>query len=403
MALRGAYFDPNIDPRLLRALEETGRGYKKHRVELFSGRAPRPKNPGSYHPQGKAVDVNLYDPESNKVLENFQDPASAQAYQAYANEVYKWAQQNDPELAKQLRWGGYFGGGDYARDWMHFDVDTKGIGTAGGNWEQGFDPDYVKQAGLSSAGGLAQMDAEMAAAGYTPEQRRNAIAAIESRGSGDYGAIGAEADPAGHKAYGRYQVMDYNIDPWSQQYLKRAGVTPEAFLKDPALQDQLFDAVYGDYVSKYGERGAASKWFTGSEKEPATSDVHGKLTGKSYADMYMEQLGRAPNQDPADPYASPSEGGSKFGGTGLGQPTTAVAETAPVAKKKKKSWQEKFTEGLGDFTAAGPAPTGITDLPRAALAQNTPTTVGDAGQEAELRRQNLAQIMARLNSGKLWG
>src|SRR6188768_1880976 len=213
---RGAYFDPNIDPRLLKALETVGAGYKKNKVELFSGRAARPKNPSSYHPRGGAVDVNLYD-DDGKVLNNFQDPSSAQAYQAYANEVYKWAQANDPSLAKDLRWGGYFGGGEWSRDWMHF--DTGGAArTAGGNWQEGFDPAYMKEAGLASSGGLGEMAQSMIAEGYTMSQVRDAIAAIESKGSGDYNAVGVDTGKGDH-ALGRYQVMGSNVAPWAKQYL----------------------------------------------------------------------------------------------------------------------------------------------------------------------------------------
>ena len=63
----------------------------------------------------------------------------------------------------------------------------------------------------------AQLDAEMKAAGYTPEQRRDAIASIESKGAGDYGALGAwtgDPEEGRDRAYGRYQVMGSNIGPW---------------------------------------------------------------------------------------------------------------------------------------------------------------------------------------------
>jgi len=42
----------------------------------------------------------------------------------------------------------------------------------------------------------------------------------------------------------------------------------------------------------------------------------------------------------------------------------------------------------------------VPELPKAALFQGQPTTVGDP-QEVDLRRKKLAEIMARLNTGKL--
>lgn len=400
---RGAYFDPNVDPRLLKALETVGQDYGPYKVELFSGRSARPKNPSSYHPHGGAVDVNLIDQKTGRALPNIHDPASAAAYQAYANEVMKWAQQNDPQLAEQLRWGGYFKEGTWDRDWMHFDVGGA-QNTKGGNWQTGFDPEYMKTAGLQNAGGLGEAAAQMQAAGYSTQQILDALASIESQGSGDYNAVGAEADPAGHRARGRYQIMDYNIGPWAEQYLQRKGVTVEQFMADPKLQDELAGAVMSDYRKQYGDRGAFSKWFTGSEKEPDRSDVHGKLTGKTYADTAMEQLGRTagtPQATAVTNYNSPSEGGSRFGGSGLGTPTATTPE------KKKWEWKDFGKDFASAFAAGGgvggggQTATGITDTPRAVLAQAPPTTVG-ADAMGEDPRAKLAMMMARLNSGKLW-
>jgi hypothetical protein len=311
---------------------------------------------------------------------------------------------------KEIQWGGYFQGGGWPQDYMHF--QRGGTPPAGGSWAEGFHPDVMAKLGLKESGGLGAVAQQMQQQGYSQEEILNALASIESRGSGDYAAVGAEADPAGHRARGRYQVMDYNVGPWAEQYLGMKGVTPEQFQKDPALQDKLTGAVMSDYIKKYGERGAFSKWFTGSENEPNVSDVHGKLTGKTYADMAMEQLMRGNNKAPTVGSAtgdSPGEvGGARFGGTGLGSP----AEPQVAAADAKDSWWKKFgknlgkslTEGGGMAAAGGPVPTGITDTPRAALASTAGVTYGDAGsQEADIRRQNLAQIMARLNSQKLWG
>jgi uncharacterized protein (TIGR02594 family) len=247
----------------------------------------------------------------------------------------------------------------------------------------------------------AQMDAEMKAAGYTPEQRRNAIAAIESAGSGDYSAMGPTTK-AGDRAYGRYQVMGRNVGPWAEQYLKKAGVTADQFLKDPALQDQLFDAVYGDYVAKHGERGAASMWFTGRPDEPNVTDVNGKLTGKTYADMYMEQLGRSPttvrhppNATVGAPDAAPADAG--------GNPYLDALKNKPE-EKKKNAW-EMFGEGIGDAAGAmAKAGQGfgynITPQPGPARVSVAPVPSTDP-QAAEIRRQQLAYAMQRLNSGGL--
>ena len=94
-----------------------------------------------------------------------------------------------------------------------------------------------------------------------PELRqrfRDAIASIES--SGNYGALGPETN--GSRAYGRYQVMGYNVGPWTKQALGRE-LTPQEFLASPEAQDAVFDHVFGGYVQRFGPSGAAQAWFAG--------------------------------------------------------------------------------------------------------------------------------------------
>ncbi|WP_216330662.1 hypothetical protein [Rhizobium sp. X9] len=90
---------------------------------------------------------------------------------------------------------------------------------------------------------------------------RDAIASIESKGSGDYSAVGPTHPKMG-RALGRYQIMEANIGPWSQAALGRA-VTPEEFMANPQLQDAVFDHQFGQYVQKYGPEGAAQAWLGG--------------------------------------------------------------------------------------------------------------------------------------------
>src|SRR5690606_34880379 len=84
---------------------------------------------------------------------------------------------------------------------------------------------------------------------------RDAIASIESAGSGDYAAVGPTHPRLG-RALGRYQVMEANIGPWSRDALGRE-VTADEFLSSPEIQDAIFDHQFGSYVSRYGPEGAA--------------------------------------------------------------------------------------------------------------------------------------------------
>jgi hypothetical protein len=231
----------------------------------------------------------------------------------------------------------------------------------------------------------------MQAAGYSPEQIRNALASIESAGSGDYKALGPWTDESmadRDRAYGRYQVMGKNIGPWGEQYLKQSGITPEMFMADPALQDKMVDAVMGDYVKQHGYRGASSKWFTGSPNEPDRSDTFGKYTGKSYADRFMAAL-----EQNAD---SPSEsGGRRFGGTGLGTPAPAT----PASKSRDFDWA---AAGKSIDTSIGggqsPMPYQTQPAPKAAVAA-APAAPMVNPEMQQMQRERLAQALAMLQGG----
>ena len=90
---------------------------------------------------------------------------------------------------------------------------------------------------------------------------RDAVASIESAGSGDYQAIGPTHRKMG-RALGRYQVMEANLPQWSREALRRE-VSADEFLASPEIQDAIFDHKFGGYVENFGEEGAAQAWFAG--------------------------------------------------------------------------------------------------------------------------------------------
>lgn len=120
---------------------------------------------------------------------------------------------------------------------------------------------------------------------------RNAIASIESQGSGDYKAMGP-VTRTGDRAYGRYQVMGANIGPWTRQALGRE-MTPQEFLANPQAQDAVFDHIFGGYVQQYGSpEEAASMWFTGRPLAEGANrrDVNG-MTGSRYVAKFTAARG----------------------------------------------------------------------------------------------------------------
>lgn len=119
---------------------------------------------------------------------------------------------------------------------------------------------------------------------------RDAIASIESKGSGNYRAVGPTHDKLG-RALGRYQIMEANIGPWSQAALGQA-ITPDEFMANPELQDKIFDHRFGQYVEKYGPEGAAQAWLGGEGGVGKTGrkDSLGTSIG-SYGKRFMSALG----------------------------------------------------------------------------------------------------------------
>jgi hypothetical protein len=112
------------------------------------------------------------------------------------------------------------------------------------------------------------------------------IANIESKGSGDYKAMGPVTEK-GNRAYGRYQVMDFNIPTWTKEVLGRS-LTPQEFLNSPEAQDAVAQAKLQEAYDKYGSwEDSASVWFSGRPLSGNTSkDVLGTST-PAYVQKFM--------------------------------------------------------------------------------------------------------------------
>lgn len=125
------------------------------------------------------------------------------------------------------------------------------------------------------------------------QQYRDAIASIESAGSGDYAAVGP-TNPRLGRALGRYQIMEANIGPWSRQVLGYE-VSPDQFMANPQIQDAIFDGIFGGYVQRFGPEGAAQAWFAGpgGVGKVNRQDVLGTNVGQ-YGQKFLKALGQAP-------------------------------------------------------------------------------------------------------------
>jgi hypothetical protein len=117
----------------------------------------------------------------------------------------------------------------------------------------------------------------------------SAISGIES--SGRYNLVGPD-NGKGNKPYGKYQVMDFNVGPWTKEALGRE-MTPQDFLNDRDAQDAVFRHQFGKNVDKYGTpQEAASVWFSGRPMAQAGNarDVLG-TTVPAYVAKFNRGLG----------------------------------------------------------------------------------------------------------------
>src|SRR5262245_7437328 len=126
---------------------------------------------------------------------------------------------------------------------------------------------------------------------------RRATDAVENAGTANYSLLGPKTR-TGEQALGRYQVMPSSLADWGPKIFGRT-VTPDEFLKDPKLQDQLYDAKMGEYVQRYGPVGAARAWFAGpgGMNNPNASD------GYHTVDWYARNFSNA--LDAQQPQAQP--------------------------------------------------------------------------------------------------
>lgn len=242
-------------------------------------------------------------------------------------------------------------------------------------------PEVSGEMALSAPGGMN---------GY-----RDAIAGIESAGSGDYNAIGPTNAKLG-RALGRYQIMESNIGPWSQEALGRA-VTAEEFMKNPHIQDAIFDHRFGSYVNKYGPEGAAQAWFAGPGGVGKTGrrDVLGTTVG-DYGKRFMNAVGGAPQaieaQAPGSGYVDPMVSAPNYNPAASGAPQISQQQFDERFGGQPQGAQTAMAPPLPAGREVGPAP-GM-NMPQPQMQpqqpdqppQNVPATFGgmDMKQFAEL-------------------
>lgn len=220
----------------------------------------------------------------------------------------------------------------------------------------------------------------------------NAIAGIES--GGRYDAVGPVANKQGNRAYGKYQVLDTNIAPWTQEVLGRP-MSPEEFLANPQAQDAVFKAKFGQYQQKYGPEGASRAWFAGEGgmNNPGAADVNGMTVqryGQRFAQAMPPQPGQAPPAPPVTVQATPPGAPLTINMQGPGGVPQGSADGATPPMQGAPP-PPQAPSGMPAVTAQPPA---IPDVPRP---QPTPQQVRRA-QDQILAGVPRAQAEAAMNA-----
>lgn len=184
-----------------------------------------------------------------------------------------------------------------------------------------------------------------------------AIAAVESEGSGGYRAIGPRTR-TGDFAIGRYQVMASNVPQWTYEATGRA-MSPQQFYASPEAQDAVFRHRFGQYVQQYGNPyDAASAWFTGRPLSRGGASSDGYINGYTYVNRFARAL-----QNPRQQLDFASYGVAQNGDTGGagGQPAPSSASTQPIDFASFGAPAEGTSSGTSSATAPQSVPLAYSD------------------------------------------
>jgi len=150
-------------------------------------------------------------------------------------------------------------------------------------------PERPKEREIRLSGEPIPTDADMPAV-------LEAIAAVESRGSGDYAAVGPVVKKGmykGQRAYGRYQVMEGNIGPWTEAAIGRR-LTVDEFMASPEVQDAVAAYQLQKSKDKFGTwEDAASVWFSGQPMSRAGNRSDGYTTVPEYIAKFRRNFVRS--------------------------------------------------------------------------------------------------------------
>jgi hypothetical protein len=175
----------------------------------------------------------------------------------------------------------------------------------------------------------------------TFEQFFSAISEQESNGR--YSAVGVWVN--GHRAYGKYQVMDFNIPSWTKQYYGKS-LTPQQFLNNPKAQEAVARGKLQSYYNKYGARGAAAAWYSGNPNlHMSTRAQPGGPSIKGYVDSVISKAYKYPSGGSSSNFSTGSTATPKLSSAELAEQYGFVSSFLNSNKELKKLFEQAVSGG----------------------------------------------------------
>jgi hypothetical protein len=154
--------------------------------------------------------------------------------------------------------------------------------------QEGFAQSFPQRPPARPYGQTVNLPAAPQRGGNAFQRLLNAISGQES--GNNYRAVNQSSG-----ALGKYQIMPGNISSWSKAALGYS-VTPQQFLRDDGIQEQIAQHRMGQYYQKYGAAGAALAWYAGEGALKYSSTARNRSQGaypsmNSYVRQVLERAG----------------------------------------------------------------------------------------------------------------
>ena len=172
----------------------------------------------------------------------------------------------------------------------------------------------------------------------TFEQFFSAISEQES--GGNYKAVGPSVQ-GGHHAYGKYQVMDYNIASWTKKYYGKS-LTPQQYLNNPKAQEAVARGVLQGYYNKYGAKGAAAMWYSGQSNPNKT---YGNPPVYQYVNSVINKAYKYPSEGSSSNFSTGSTATPKLSSAELAEQYGFVSSFLNSNKELKNLFQDAVAGG----------------------------------------------------------